>query len=252
MCLLPIIVSISKSPILCFLSIQRLQKPQYKKLDDSLKTTIEKKIREQWSPEQLSGWLELNYVKSFSTESIYQYILMNKKQGGDLWKDLRRANKRYKKRYGKIDNRGIIAGKTMISERDSIVDKKQRIGDLEIDTIIGKRHKGAIVTIVDRISKFVIALPVVKKTAEAVSKKIQDALSSYKAELKTITSDNGEEFAYHKELAKALDVKYYFANPYASWERGLSEHTNGLLRQYFPKQMYFDKLSKEEVREAVD
>ena len=122
------------------LALQRLQKPQSKKLDDNLQTIIETKIREQWSPEQLSGWLNLDYDKSFSTESVYQYILLDKKQGGGLQKNLRRANKRYRRRYGKVDNRGRMPDKTMISERDSIVDKKQRVGDLEIDTMLGSRQ----------------------------------------------------------------------------------------------------------------
>lgn len=140
----------------------------------------------------------------------------------------------------------------MISERDKIVDKKQRIGDLEIDTMIGKRHKGAIVTMVDKRSKFLLALPVAKKTAEEVSKAIVKMVSRYKDQVKTITTDNGKEFADHKSVAEALDIKYYFANPYASFERGLNENTNGLLRRYFTKQMYFDKLNKEEVQETVN
>ena len=113
------------------------------------------------------------------------------------------------------------------------------------------RHEGALVTMVDRKSKFLLASPIAKKSAADVSRSIIKMANRYKDQVKTITTDNGKEFAYHKSITEALDLKFYFANPYASWEIGLNENTNGLLRQYFPKKMSFINLSVEQVQEAV-
>ena len=130
----------------------------------------------------------------------------------------------------------------MIDQRPKVVDNKARIGDFELDTIISKGHKGAVVTIVDRKSKLLLAKPVKRKTTALVSNAIIQLLKPYINHTHTLTPDNGKEFAYHQHIAKQLDTKVYFANPYSSWERGLNEHTNGLLRQYLPKQMSFDNL----------
>ena len=134
-----------------------------------------------------------------------------------------------------------------IDKRPKIVEKKKRIGDLEIDTVIGKNHQGALVTVVDRKSKFALIKNVPSKEAGVVKQALIEMLQPIKAIAHTITSDNGKEFAYHKEIAKALNIDFYFANPYHSWERGLNEHTNGLIRQYLPKKSEFLHLSKEEI-----
>lgn len=139
----------------------------------------------------------------------------------------------------------------MIDQRPSVVDNKTRIGDFELDTVIGKGHKGAVVTIVDRKSKLLLAKPVKRKTAALVSNAIIQLLKPYVKHTHTLTPDNGKAFAYHQQIAKQLKANVYFAHPYASWERGLNEHTNGLLRQYLPKQMSFDKLKEEQVNKAV-
>jgi IS30 family transposase len=135
----------------------------------------------------------------------------------------------------------------MIDKRPKIVEKKSRIGDLEIDTVIGKNHKGALVTVVDRKSKFTLIKNVPNKEASVVTKALIEMITPIKAITKTITSDNGKEFAYHKEVSEALNTDFYFANPYHSWERGLNEHTNGLIRQYLPKKSDFTHVSKEEI-----
>ncbi|MCX6051640.1 MAG: IS30 family transposase [Campylobacterales bacterium] len=135
----------------------------------------------------------------------------------------------------------------MIDQRPKIVDNKSRIGDLEIDTVIGKNHIGALVTVVDRKSKFTIIKNVSSKEARVVTQALIEMIRPIKAITHTITSDNGKEFAYHKEVAAALDTKFYFANPYHSWERGLNEHTNGLIRQYLPKKSEFIHVSKDEI-----
>ena len=135
----------------------------------------------------------------------------------------------------------------MIDKRPKIVEKKKRIGDLEIDTVIGKDHKGALVTVVDRKSKFTFIKNVPSKEAEVVTEALIEMIQPIKAVTHTITSDNGKEFSYHKKVSAALDVDFYFANPYHSWERGLNEHTNGLIRQYLPKKSKFLHISKEEI-----
>ncbi len=139
----------------------------------------------------------------------------------------------------------------MIDQRPSVVDEKTRIGDFELDTIIGKGHKSAVVTIVDRKSKLLLAKPVKKRTAVLVSDAIIQWLKPYIKHTHTLTPDNGKEFAYHQQIAKQLKTNIYFANPYSSWKRGLNEHTNGLLRQYLPKHMAFDNLSEQQVNKGV-
>ena len=225
--------------------------PKYQKWNNDIQRQVNRKLCLQWSPEQISGWLKIKQNISISHERIYQYILQDKKSGGSLWTHLRHANKKRKKRYGKADRRGIIPNKVMIVERPSVVDEKTRIGDFELDTIIGKEHKGAVVTIVDRKSKLLLAKPVKRRTAALVSEAIIQLLKPYINHTHTLTPDNGKEFSYHQHIAKQLNTKVYFANPYSSWERGLNEHTNGLLRQYLPKQMPFDNLEEEQVNKAV-
>jgi IS30 family transposase len=133
---------------------------------------VNAKIKPQWSPEQIAGWLKINQDMSISHERIYQYFCKTKKENSNLWTHLRHANKQRKKRYGKTDKRGIIANKTMIDQRPKVVDNKSSIGDFELDSIIGKGHKGAVVTIVDRKSKLLLAKPVKRKTAALVSNAI--------------------------------------------------------------------------------
>jgi len=233
------------------LACKRQSVPKYQKWCLNIERLVNTKINLQWSPDQISGYLRDNHDIDISHERIYQYILQDKKRGGSLRTNLRRANKKRKKRYGKADRRGVIPNKVMIAERPSIVDEKSRIGDFELDTIIGKGHKGAVVTIVDRKSKFLLAKPVKRRTAALVSDAIIQLLKPYIKHTHTLTPDNGKEFAYHQQIAKQLDTKIYFANPYSSWERGLNEHTNGLLRQYLPKQMRFDNITDEQVNKAV-
>jgi IS30 family transposase len=233
------------------LACSRQSIPKYQKWNFNIQEIVNSKLRLQWSPEQISGHLRANENIEISHERIYQHILQDKKENGDLWTHLRRANKKRKKRYGKADRRGIIPNKVMIAERPSVVDNKSRVGDFELDTIIGKGHKGAVVTIVDRKSKLLLAKPVKRRTAALVSEAIIQLLKPYIKHTHTLTPDNAKEFAYHQKIAKQLDTKVYFANPYSSWERGLNEHTNGLLRQYLPKKMRFDNITDEQVNKAV-
>jgi IS30 family transposase len=210
---------------------------------------IEKHLRnDQWSPEQIAGRLKYEGVIEISHETIYRHVWADKGAGGDLYKNLRHRGKKYNKRGSKQAGRGLIPNRIDIKERPEIVDRKERFGDFEIDTIIGKNHKGAIVSIVDRCTKLSFFAPVQKKTAAEVGQAIEKLMIPLRKWAHSMTADNGKEFAGHQAISKTLGLTVYFATPYHSWERGLNEHTNGLLRQYLPKKTKFDKVTQKEVK----
>lgn len=220
------------------------------KMTGGVVAVIEEKIRLDWSPEQISGWLREEQGIAISHERIYQHIWTDKRHGGTLHKHLRQSNKKRKKQYGSKDKRGQIRNRVSIDERPDIVAQKARIGDWEIDTVIGKNHQGALVTIVDRVSKFTLIKKVGSKHAEIVTEAVIIMLKPYLDKTLTITADNGKEFAGHEKIKGQLNADVYFAHPYHSWERGLNENTNGLIRQYFTKGSSFGDITDEEV-EAV-
>lgn len=216
-------------------SIARKKIGKNVKMTSYLKFEIATKLREDWSPEQISGYFKLHNICNISHQTIYDFIKQNKVNGGSLFKHLRQAKKKRRKRHGSTTLWGQIKNRTMIDERPDIVDKKVRIGDWEADTMIGKNGKSVILTLVERKSKFLIARPVKNRSEAEVSKMIISSLIQYKNKVHTITSDNGKEFAGHMKISKKLRAKFFFAHPYSSWERGLNENSNGLLRQYYPK-----------------
>lgn len=206
---------------------------------------INDKLALQWSPVQISGWLKKHgYRNHVSYETIYQHVWKDKRQGGRLYKNLRHRGKVYNKRSKGAAGRGCIPNRKDIDERPEIVQRKTRLGDWEIDTIIGRSHQGAIVSMVERRSRFTKLALVHRKRAFEVSEALFHTLHPLKDFVHTLTSDNGKEFAYHEDVSIDLDADFYFAKPYHSWERGLNEHTNGLVRQYFPKKMKFTEISK--------
>ncbi len=222
-------------------------KAKYTVFTSKIKTYIKTKLNEDWSPEQIAGRMKLDIDLNICHETIYRYIYYNKSRGGRLYKHLRHKNKKYHNRSNTYQRRGIIIDRVSIDKRPKIVERKNRIGDFEIDTVIGRHHIGALVTVVDRKSKFTLIQKVKSKRAEEVTAALIQMLQPLKPITKTITSDNGKEFAYHKQVSEALDTSFYFAHPYSSWERGLNEHTNGLIRQYLPKKTEFTQVSKEEI-----
>lgn len=227
--------------------VKHIKKPKRSAMDKECEKYIRNKLKKDWSPEQIVGRMKLDTNNTISHETIYQFIYTNKANGGKLYKHLRHKNKKYHKRSNNYQQRGIIKDRISIDKRPKIVDNKCRIGDWEIDTVIGKDHKGALVTIVDRKSKFTLIKKVASKHADAVTQATVDLLQPVKALTLTITADNGKEFAYHKLIASQLDTSVYFCDPYSSWQRGLNEHTNGLIRQYIPKKSEFDNISKAEI-----
>jgi len=203
-------------------------------------------LRQEWSPDEISERLRLEGKRAVSHEWIYQHIYTNKKNGGDLHSFLR-CQKQRKKRYGSINRRGKIPDRIGIEQRPAIVDEKVRIGDWEADTIIGKGHQGAIVSLVERKSKYTLLEKVAGKKAGLVADAEIRLLTPFKDKVHTITKDNGLEFCDHARVAKIIGADTFFAHPYASWERGLNENTNGLVRQYIPNARMFNTVSPQEV-----
>ena len=227
-------------------------KPKSVKLTDEIKCLINGYIVEDWSPEQVTGRLKKENVIRLHHETVYQHVLADKKAGGELYKHLRHQKKRYRKRYGSAHNRTGIPNRVDIDERPEIANNRERVGDWEADTIIGKNHKGAIVTLDDRKSKLRLAFPLAGKKSQGVFDATILLLDPIKRFVKTITFDNGKEFTQHEKIAKSLECETYFAKPYHSWERGQNENANGLLRQYFPKEMELVDVTIKQVFRAVD
>jgi IS30 family transposase len=218
-----------------------------RKMTPDLIDIIIESLKRSHSPEQISGRLMRQRNIAISHEAIYRMIWRDKARGGLLYQYLRRRGKQYHSRAYKTAGRGLIPDRVDISERPMIVESKQRIGDIEVDTMVGSHHRGALVTMVDRKSKLTFIRRVPNKTAAEVTRAMVQCLSKIKSHAKTITSDNGKEFAFHKKYAKSLGIDAFFAKPYRSYERGLNEHTNGLIRQYFPKGTNFQLVTDEEV-----
>jgi len=216
-----------------------------KKIEDCLK-------EEQWSPEQMSGrWISEENIE-IHHKTIYRYIYEDKAKGGTLHRYLRHDGKTYRKHNHGLGRPIGIPDRVDIDERPEIANNRERLGDWEADTIIGKSHKGAVVTLDERVSKLRLAYPLARKKAIGVKDAIVNLLSPLKNWVQTITFDNGREFTEHMKAASALTCNTYFAKPYHSWERGQNENANGLLRQYFPKSMELNNIAVNKVIEAID
>jgi len=212
---------------------------------------IELLLRQQWSPEQITGRLKLERQRSVSHERIYLYIYADKRRGGSLHRHLR-SQKKQRKRYGGYIRRGQIPNRTSIEQRPQIVASKRRFGDWEADTIIGARHQGGILSLVERKSKLTRLHKLQSKRAGEVKDTSVALLAPLADRVHTITVDNGKEFCQHEQITAALQAAIYFAHPYASWERGLNENTNGLVRQYFPKKHDFARITNAQVERVED
>lgn len=226
------------------------QKPKHERFTEPVQAYVEEQLSRDYSPEQIVGRARVEGVACVSHERIYQHIWEEKKKGGGLYKHLRAQGKRYRKRGSSKDSRGIIAGRVGIEHRPPVVGLKERLGDVEVDLVIGAAHQGALVTINDRASGLVKIRKVESKEASVVEEAIVEALQEWKPWLHTITSDNGKEFARHHAVSRELEADYYFARPYHSWERGANENLNGLIRQYFPKKMSFEEITQQQAAQV--
>lgn len=220
------------------------EKQKHIKFTNDIEKFVREKISHDWSPDQISGYAKRHNLFSISHEWIYQFILKNKNVGGKLYLHLRHQHKRYRKRYGSPKRECPIKNRKFIEDRPK--------GDWEIDTIIGKQHKQAIVTIMERVSKIAVLKKVKAKTSDLVSKATVEGLKKFSNSIFTITADSGTEFSNHEKISKELSADFYFAYPYASWERGLNENTNGLIRQYLRKGCDFSNITDEKLDIIMD
>lgn len=217
------------------------------KLTPAMRTYIIEKLEQKLSPEQIVGLSIRNEVNCVSYQWIYQMIWSDKKRRGKLCRHLRNRGKRYKKYDSSRKMPGQPANKRDISDRPVVVDQRERFGDLEVDTVIGKHRKSVLVTINDRATGILKMGLVKEKTSSLVTQKIIELLTPWKQHLYTMTADNGPEFTKFEIIVKELDIEFFFARPYQSWQRGSNENLNRLVRQYFPKGTDFDKIDPKQV-----
>lgn len=219
-------------------------KPYQTKITPTLWQVIEAKLREYWSPEQIVHSLKL----PISVKSIYAYLHRHFKRKHPIWQCLRRGGKRYVKRKEKRYRRECrIAGAVSIHCRPKEVELKSRLGDWEVDTMLGKGHFTALATLVERKTHYSRIVKLSGKDANDLADKVIEAMRPLKAYIKTLTFDNGTEFAAHKKLADSLECETYFADVRSPWQRGLNENTNGLIRQYFPKGSDLREITEEDI-----
>ena len=209
-------------------------------------------IFQQWSPEQISNRLKyLNYF-SISFQSIYRYIRLDRRKGGQIYKQLRILSKYGRKCYRSDDNRGVLRGKRMISERPDSINERLEFGHWEGDTVMGGDKHECILTLVERKSGDGEILKLANRTAALVLEALSVIIAKRPERFKTITFDNGTEFHYYKEVEKRFPVKCYFAYPHHPWERGCNENFNGLLRQYLPKGQSLGYIGEKRLKAICD
>ena len=193
-------------------------------------------LREDWSPEQVAGWLRRHRELAISHETIYRYVWADKRAGGTLYQHLRGARKQRRKRYGRYDSRGRLAGKRAITERPSAADARQQLGHWEGDTMLGASQAGpCVLSLVERKTGYLLLGQLRQRISAAVNARARQLITAQAHRVRTITVDNGTEFHDYAALERATRTRFYFATPHHAWERGTNENTNGLVRQYLPK-----------------
>ena len=205
---------------------------------------VEMLLRDRFSPEQISGWLKLLGLLEISHQTIYRRVKQNRKTGGTLWQHLRQPV-RYRKRYRTPEKRGRLSGKRHITQRPPAVEARKQIGHWEMDVVVGASDQHCVVTLVERVTGATLIGKLRRRRAAAVNKRVIELIQAHPGLFKTITADNGPEFHGYEEIERATGVTIYFATPYASWERGTNENTNGLIRQYLPKRASMKRLSQD-------
>lgn len=230
---------------------ERHQRKRKHRIDEATWARVESLLELEWSPEQIQKRLKLEGFETVSHETIYQHIYQNKQEGGILYTNLRRRH-RYRKRIHKYCKRGGWDTRRSIATRPSIVETRSRLGDWEADTIIGRRQNGAILSLVERRSRYCLLQKVATRSPVTVAEAACGKLMPFKNKVLTITSDNGFEFTRHQTIAERLDADFFFADPYSSWQRGTNENTNGLVRQYFPKKTDFTVISESDIQHVSD
>ena len=206
---------------------------------------IQALVREDWSPEQVAGRLRLERALTISHETIYRYIWADKRAGGTLHQHLRGARKQRRKRYGRYDSRGRLAGKRPISARPRAVETRRELGHWEADTMLGASQAGpCVLSLVERKTGYLMLGQLRQRISAAVNPRAQQLIAAQPHPVRTITVDNGTEFHEYAALERATATRFYFATPHHAWERGTNENTNGLLRQYLPKRQSMAHLTQ--------
>jgi transposase, IS30 family len=214
---------------------------------------VERLLCEDWSPEQIVGRCARVGVLRISHETIYRRIWKDKARGGTLWTHLRVVTKPFRKRYGRYDSRGRLAGKRHISERPAGAAHRSRFGHWEGDTVLGNTQHGAcVVTLVERKSGFTAIGLLAKRAAPEVNARLRQLITAQPRTVRTITLDNGTEFHSYKKLEATIAARCYFATPHHSWERGTNENTNGLIRQYLKKRASMEHLTQRDCQRVAD
>jgi len=235
-----------------FTDRRRQQANKSCKVNEQVIRWIRTLLRQELSPEQVVDYLKRHRKLSLHHETVYRLVYADKARGGSLYRHLRILSKPYRKRYGQYERRGKIPNRVGIERRPQIVDKRTRIGDWEGDTVIGKARRSALLTVVERKTLYTVITRLTGKRADLLARAAVKVMKPMKEQFHTLTLDNGLEFAQHEQIAKQLQVKIYFAHPYASWERGINENTNGLIRQYFPKGTDFNQVSDDDIAHVME
>lgn len=231
---------------------RRREARKRQKLTPEVVGWIERLLAQDLSPEQVAGYLGLEKSFSLSPETVYCHVYRDRSLGGTLYLRLRRVPKGYRKRYGSYQRRGQIVGRVGIEERPAVVERRVRIGDWEGDTVIGKWRRSALLTLVERKTLYTRIVRLKNRDATELADKLTGAMRRFKDRVKTLTFDNGKEFAAHRIIASRLSTRVYFAHPYSSWERGTNENMNGLIRQYFPKGTDFNRVTDQEIERVMN
>lgn len=196
-----------------------------------------------WSPEQIAGRLRADQELAISHETIYRYLWADKRQGGQLYRHLRGARKQRRKRYGRYDSRGRVAGKRPITARPAVVETRAQLGHWEVDTVVGP-GRPCILSLVERKTGYVVIGQLRARTTAAVNRRATELIRAQRHPVRTITADNGTEFHDYPTIERATGTRFYFATPHHAWERGTNENTNGLVRQYLPKRQSMAHLTQ--------
>jgi IS30 family transposase len=221
--------------------------------DAFLRAYVQRTLKKYWSPEQISGRVKKDHGIAISPVTIYSWIYRHRDEGSEFHTYLRQGHRRRRKRRSGADRRGQMPDRRMIDKRPKIVNKRKRIGDWESDTVEGRKGSGFIATHVDRKARYTVAVKIEDKSTDTLTRATFEAMKKLPPEkIKTMTFDNGKEFAGFKKLERWLNMRSYFAWPYHSWERGTNENTNGLLRQFFPKGMDFRPIRQSELDKAIE
>jgi len=227
-------------------------KHKHRKLTPEIEQEIRERIKNDWSPEQIVGRAAKEKRPMVSHETIYKLIYEDRRHGGQLFTHLRCRHKKRKKRKNLYDRRGVIPNRIFIDKRPVAANNKSRVGHLEGDTIVGRNHIGAIVSLTEMKTKYQFILKVQDRSADKVKGAIERLLGDHTSWIKTLTVDNGKEFTRHEKIAKSLDLNIFFCDPYSPWQRGLNENQNGLIRQYIPKSTSFENLMDHDIAIIAD